>query len=188
MQTRILTRVATQPLTHNRAVHITMWVSAFTIATALSAQIRIPLPFTPVPITLQTFFVLLAGVVLGSGWGALSQGVYLAIGTFGLPVFAGGGAGIAHLTGATAGYLLACPAAAYLAGLLAGRELKRVRVYPALLIAGLLILAAGTTWIALLFDWSLDRAALAGFWPFVAGDLVKTVAAAELGLKIGRRS
>ncbi|MCK4771363.1 MAG: biotin transporter BioY [Candidatus Latescibacteria bacterium] len=187
MQTGILSRAATKPLTRSRMAEIAVWVTAFTIATALSAQVRIPLPFTPVPITLQTFFVLLAGVVLGPGWGALSMGFYLAIGTMGLPVFSGSGAGLAHLTGATAGYLLACPPAAYLAGMLAGRDLKRSRVYPAILISGLLILAAGTAWLALLLGLNPGRAAAAGFWPFIIGDLIKTAAAAELGLVIGRR-
>jgi biotin transport system substrate-specific component len=164
-----------------------MWVGAFTLATALSAQVRIPIPFTPVPVTLQTFFVLLAGVVLGPRWGALSQGLYIALGASGLPVFIGGGAGLSHLSGITAGYLLAFPVAAYLAGLLCGRELRRIRVWGALLISGLLIIAAGTGWLALLNGTGLREASLIGFWPFVAGDLIKTAAAAELGLRIGRR-
>jgi biotin transport system substrate-specific component len=180
-------RARTQPLTSSRAVEVAVWVSAFTLATALSAQVRIPLPFTPVPITLQTLFVLLAGAVIGPGWGALSMGLYLAIGAMGVPVFSGGGSGFLHLTGATTGYLLACPAAAYLAGMLSGRELLRYRLYPALLISGLFILAAGTLWLALFYRWSAATALAAGFWPFIIGDLVKTVAAAEMGMLIGRR-
>lgn len=183
----VLPRAATEPLTRSRIVERAMWITAFAIATALSAQVRIPLPFTPVPITLQTLFVLLAGAVLGPGRGALSMGLYLAIGTMGLPVFSGGGSGIAHLTGATAGYLLACPPAAYLAGMLAGGELKRSRLYPSLLISGLFILLVGTSWLALLLNWSVGTAAAAGFWPFLVGDLIKTAVAAELGLVIGRR-
>ena len=188
MRSGVFTRAANEPLTRSRTVETAVWVAAFALATALSAQVRIPLPDTPVPITLQTFFVLLAGAVLGPGWGAFSMGLYLVIGTMGLPVFTGGGSGIAHLTGATAGYLLACPPAAYLAGMLTGGTQKRSRLYPALLVSGLFILAAGTSWLALLLDLNLGAAAAAGFWPFLAGDLVKTAAAAELGLVIGRRS
>ena len=188
MQTANLARAASEPLTRNRAIEIALWVTAFTIATALSAQVRIPLPFTPVPLTLQTFFVLLAGVVLGPGWGTLSIGLYVAVGAMGIPVFSGGGAGLAHLSGATAGYLLACPLAAYLAGVLSGSHLKRLRVYAALLASGLFILVAGTIWLSLLMDLSLIEAAAAGFWPFIIGDLVKTAASAEIGMIIGRRS
>lgn len=188
MQTGILTHASTRPLVRSRSLQIAMWVSAFTIATALSAQVRIPLPFTPVPLTLQTFFVLLAGVVLGPGWGALSQGLYLAIGAAGLPVFQGGGAGLTCLSGITAGYLLSFPVAAYLAGMVIGSSLKRLRVYSALLVSGLFILAAGTAWLAFLRGTSLWQEAQFGFWPFIAGDLIKTAAAAELGLRIGRRS
>jgi biotin transport system substrate-specific component len=187
MQTANLARAATEPLVRNRAIEIAMWVTAFTVATALSAQVRIPLPFTPVPLTLQTFFVLLAGVVIGPGWGTLSIGLYVAAGAMGFPVFSGGGAGLAHLSGATSGYLLACPLAAYLAGALSGSELRRPRVYAALLLSGLFILAAGTIWLSLLLDLSFTEALAAGFWPFIIGDLVKTVASAEIGLIIGRR-
>ena len=91
-------------------------ILAFALLTALGAFVRIPLPFTPVPVTLQTFFVLAAGIYLGSRDAALSQLGYLAIGAVGLPVFAGGGAGFGHFLGVTGGYLIAFPIAAALVG------------------------------------------------------------------------
>ena len=188
MQTGTLTDVTTRPLIKSRTLQLTMWVLAFTIATALSAQVRIPLPFTPVPVTLQTFFVLLAGIVLGPGLAALSMGLYLALGAIGMPVYMAGGFGLAYLSGITAGYLLAFPPAAYLAGMLSGHELNRRRAYGALLAAGVFIMAAGTTWMALLFRIDLLEALKIGFFPFIIGDIVKTIAAVEVGLLIGRRN
>lgn len=170
------------------ALQIALLVGVFAAATAVGAQVRIPLPYTPVPITLQTFVVLLAGTVLGAGWGAVSIGLYLVAGAVGAPVFAGGGAGMTHLTGATSGYLLALPAAAYLAGWLPGESPRRIRLYLSLLLSGLFVLSVGTLWLGLLFGRGLGSAAALGFWPFLAGDLVKTAAAAELGLRLGRRA
>jgi biotin transport system substrate-specific component len=189
MQTGTLTDIATRPLIKQRTWQLTVWILAFTIATALSANVRIPLPFTPVPVTLQTFFVLLSGLVLGPGAAAASMGLYLALGAAGLPVWTAtaGVSGIAHLSGVTAGYLLAFPAAAYLAGMLSGYRAGRKRAYIAVFTAGILILVAGTVWMALLTGTGLWQASLLGFWPFLAGDIVKTAAAVEIGLRIGRR-
>jgi biotin transport system substrate-specific component len=184
MHAGILSRAAT-PLTTTRSLRVVFWVSAFTLATALSAQVRIPLPFTPVPVTLQTFFVLLSGLVLGP-WAVLAQALYLLGGATGLPFFTGGATGLTHLTGATTGYLLAFPLAALFCGLLrrAGGFWWTGLVT---LAAALFILALGTGWLAILTGTSLPAAARLGFWPFVAGDLVKAVAAAGLGHRLGRR-
>ena len=94
-------------------------VAGFSLVIALGAQIAIPLPFTPVPVTLQTLAVLLAGCTLGKGRGALAVIVYIVEGCAGLPVFSGGTGGIVHLLGPTGGYLVGFVAAAYLVGLLA---------------------------------------------------------------------
>lgn len=186
MEGGVPARTAEQSLTGGRTFQILIRVAAFSLAMIIGAQMRIPLPFTPVPITLQTFVVLCAGLVLGAGWGAVSAGLYLVLGAVGAPVFSAGGAGLVHLTGATAGYLLALPAAAYLAGWLSGSEMRRRKVYPAFFLAGLLILFIGTSWLALLFGRGVTEAAAIGFWPFLVGDVVKTVAAAEIGMRIGR--
>src|SRR5512134_3914103 len=92
---------------------------------AALAQVKVPLPFTPVPLTGQTFAVLLAGAVLGSKRSAASMLLYIALGAFGLPVFAGGASGLAYLSGATLGYLVGFVLAAFVVGLLAERGFER---------------------------------------------------------------
>ena len=96
--------------------------SLFTALMILGAYIRIPIG--PVPVTLSSFFVLLAGVILGSGWGTASVGIYLLLGALGLPVFTAGG-GLALFAGPTGGYLLGFLPAAFLAGFIRERENHR---------------------------------------------------------------
>lgn len=152
-----------------------LWIISFSLLTALLAQVAVPLPFTPVPLTGQTFAVLLSGAVLGSRRGFLSQLLYLAQGAAGLPVFAGGAFSVAYLLGPTGGYLLSFPLAAGLIGLLvergAGRHVGRLAA--ALLLADLLILALGTCWLMVLFGNSLRKAVMMGIYPFIAGDILK---------------
>src|SRR3989338_3067524 len=93
-----------------------VFAALFAAFTAAVAWFRIPLPFTPVPITLQTLAVLLSGAMLGPYYGALSMIIYLALGAIGLPVFAGGSSGIGALLGPTGGYLLSYPIAAFVIG------------------------------------------------------------------------
>ena len=99
-------------------------VLLFTLLTTLGAIVRIPLPNTPVPLTLQTVFVVLSGVALGARLGLASQLLYVALGTAGMPIFANGGSGIAYVTGPTAGYLLGFHAARMLR--LSGRDCRTV--------------------------------------------------------------
>lgn len=186
MQRGIAVRTALRPLTRSRSVDIVFWTLAFTAATALSAQVRFPLPFTPVPLTLQTFFVLLAGVTLGSAWGAASMGLYLVLGSIGLPIFTGTGVGLAHLAGPTGGYLLAFPLAAYLAGWIAGRDRGVLRVFGALLAGEVTILGAGTLWLILLTGSSPAYASAIGLLPFLAGDGLKLIAAGLTARRTGR--
>ena len=144
---------------------------------AAFAQIEIPLQ--PVPITGQTFAVLLVGAALGSRRGAASLALYLAEGALGLPFFAGGAHGLGILTGATAGYLVGFIAAAYVIGLLAERGLERnvrTSLLP-FLVGTLVIYAFGVTWLAILLG-SLSKAIAAGLLPFLIGDAIKLVAAA----------
>ena len=144
----------------------------------LLAQVRIPLPFTPVPITGQTFGVLLVGASLGASRGAASLLLYLALGLIGLPVFTNGGQGLSHLAGPTGGYLLGFIAAAYLTGLLAERGLERrwQTALPAFLAGQALIYLFGVAWLAL---YTGPEAALAlGLLPFLPGDAIKLVLAA----------
>jgi biotin transport system substrate-specific component len=155
----------------------TVGVVAFALATAFGAQVAIPLPGTPVPITLQTLFVVLAGVVLGPRLGALAVAGYVLLGAAGAPVFAGGGAGLPWLLGPTGGYLLAAPAAAFIAGWVAGPGRSAPRTLTGLACGVLTMYAGGVSWLYLLTGESLTGLLALGVFPFVAGDAVKVLAA-----------
>jgi biotin transport system substrate-specific component len=162
------------------------------LAIAACAQIAIPLPFTPVPITGQTFMVLLLGIIYGSRLGAATAALYLAEGALGLPFFAGGNSGISIFGGATGGYLIGFVIAAYVVGLLAERKWDRklFTAGAAMFLSSLIVLSFGTLWLSMFVG--LKQAFLLGFLPFIPGDIVKTVLAAStlpLGWKyLGKRS
>ena len=145
---------------------------------AALAQIEIVLPFTPVPITGQTFGVLLIGAVLGSTRGAASILLYITEAALGLPFFAGGASGLRVLTGATAGYLVGFIVAAYAVGWLAERGLERsLRTSIIPFLAGTLIIyAGGVAWLSVVLG-SFSKAVALGLLPFLAGDVVKLIAA-----------
>ena len=154
-------------------------VVAFSLFVALAAQVAVPLPWTPVPLTAQTFAVLLTGALLGSRLGALALVAYLAEGASGLPFFQGGTGGLAPLFGLTAGYLFAFPAAAFVTGYLAERGWDR-RYLPAaaaMALGSLVILAGGWAWLALSLRNGVEALRL-GVAPFLVGDLVKIALAA----------
>jgi biotin transport system substrate-specific component len=148
------------------------------ILTALFARIAVPLPFSPVPVTGQTFAVLLIGAALGSKRGALSMLVYLAEGIAGLPVFAGGSAGPSALLGPSGGYLIGFVAAAYITGWLAERGWDRSvpRSLGAMLIGNAAIYAVGLPFLARFVG--LEKVFALGLLPFVPGDIFKLVLAA----------
>jgi biotin transport system substrate-specific component len=153
-------------------------IVAGALLVALMAQVRIPLPFTPVPLTGQTFAVLLVGAALGARRGAASLSLYTLVGALGLPVFAGGAAGAAYAFGPTGGYLLGFIAAAYVTGLLAERGLERsLRTSLLPFLAGTLIIyALGASWLAVFVG---PEAAIAkGILPFLPGDVIKLALAA----------
>ena len=159
---------------------VALGVVGFTAALAAASQIAIPLPGTPVPITLQPLLVVLAGMMLGPIAGATSMVLYLIVGALGVPVFAPMGApGALRLIGPTGGYLLAYPVAAYVAGLLA----LRARSFGARALAagaGVLVLYLGGLAQLAVLTGSLTRAALLGVVPFVALDAVKSLIAAAV--------
>jgi len=153
-------------------------VFAASLLTGLAAQVAIPLPFTPVPVTGQTFAVLLTGAALGARRGFLAQALYLAQGVSGLPVFAGGAAGAALLAGPTGGYLAAFPLAAAVTGLLAERAWDRrfLTMLGVMLLGSTVIFAFGALGLTRFFPPSQVLAV--GVLPFVPGDLVKSALAA----------
>ncbi len=161
-----------------------------TLLTAAAAQVSIPLPFTPVPFTLQPMIVLLGGAVLGARLGAASQLLYLAAGLAGLPVFAASPLlppGVARLLGPTGGYLLAYPFAAALTGLLAERGLDRryFGAVTAMALGLVVIFAGGVAWLAVVQNplksaVGLDTALRTGFYPFIPADVFKVFIAAAV--------
>ncbi len=154
-------------------------ILAGSLFVAILAQISIPLPFSPVPITGQTFAVLLVGAVLGSRRGLASMVLYLMEGALGLPFFAGGSGGVHVLFGATAGYLAGFLAAAFLTGWLAEHGWdRRFRSSILIFIGGnLIIYVFGVAWLAIVLG-SLQKAILAGLLPFLIGDALKLLGAA----------
>jgi biotin transport system substrate-specific component len=164
-------------------------MAGFSLLTAVSARFAMPLPFTPVPLTGQTFAVLLTGALLGGwrGWGAML--IYLVEGLAGLPVFAGNAPvhpGLGPLLGPTGGYLFAFPLAALIVGLLAERGWDRTpaRALAAMAIGSLVIYALGAGWLSLFYG---PLAAIEkGILPFLPGDALKAALAASL-LPLGWR-
>lgn len=147
--------------------------------TAVGASIQIPLG--PVPMVLQNLFVLLAGLLLGSRWGAASMGIYLLVGAIGLPVFAGAKGGLAHFMGPTGGYLLGFVASAFLTGLIAQGPLNRTWKDVAAVMAGsIMIYALGVPWLKAVTGMAWSKALFVGMVPFLPGDVVKAVSAVVL--------
>ena len=145
----------------------------------IAAQIAIPLPFTPVPLTLQTFAVLLAGAALGSLRGVASMGLYALMGVVGVPWFAEGSSGFST---ASFGYILGFILAAFIVGRLAERGASTTPTHSAALmvIGNLAIYAVGVTWLKFAIDSSWATALSLGVVPFLIGDAIKIALAAGL--------
>jgi len=156
------------------------------VLTIVAAQVSIPLPFTPVPFTLQPMVVLLAGAALGPRLGMTSQLLYLALGLAGLPVFAASPVlpqGFARLIGPTGGYLMSYPFAAFVAGYFAQRGFDRRYLTSVLaMAAGLsVVFAFGVAWLAFgLPHVGLSAAIASGLVPFIPADIIKVMIAATI--------
>lgn len=138
---------------------------------AASAQVAVPLPGSPVPVTLQTLALLLVGIGLGARRGALALALYVAEGLAGLPVFAGGAAGPGVLLGPTGGYLLAFPAAAFVAGALASPRSGVARLATASLASHAVVFAGGLALLARIVP--PEGLLAAGLLPFLPGEAMK---------------
>jgi len=161
-----------------------VYASMFGALTAIGSLIVIPLQ--PLPITLQTLFTGLAGILLGGYTGALSQIVYVILGVIGLPVFAGGKAGLGTLMGPSGGYLIGFIVAAYIIGKLveARKEPGLVWIGLSLVIGNLVIYTLGVAQLSLAAHLSISKALLVGVVPFLVGDLLKLVTATLIALKL----
>jgi biotin transport system substrate-specific component len=163
-------------------------VGIFITLTSLSAFVRIPLPFTPVPLTLQTFFVLLSGALLGRKLGVVTQVAYMFLGLTGQQVFTGSGSGSLYLLGPTGGYIVGFVLASFFAGsFLIKDKLNLVVVFMKLLAADFIILFSGTLWLKVSLSCPLSKALLLGFLPFVLGDILKVALATVVYNKIRAR-
>jgi len=163
-------------------------VLTFVIFTSLGAFVRIPLPFTPVPITLQTFFVLLSGAFLGSNLGAITQAGYLFLGLAGLPIFTGAGSGLFYFLGPTGGYLLGFVLASFFIGrLLKYTQDNLFSIFILFCLADFILLFSGLLWLKVLFAYSWMKLFCIGFIPFLPGDVLKALAASVLYLKLKTR-
>lgn len=155
-------------------------IVAGSLVVAALARLAYVLPFTPVPVTGLTLGVLLVGAALGSRRGAAALTLYLAQGAAGLPVFAGGGTGVAWLLGPTAGYLWSAPLAAWVVGRLAEKRWDRTpsTAFLAMLAGNAAIYAVALPWLGLFVG--PGEMVQAGLLPFIVGDLVKAALATAL--------
>ncbi|MEN8041397.1 MAG: biotin transporter BioY [Actinomycetota bacterium] len=177
MQTTYPSRTISDVFVSRRATTTVALMIGFALVTALAAQLRIHIPGTPVPITGQTFAVLISGAALGARAGAGSQVIYWLMGAIGLPVFAQASGGWAAATGATFGYLVGFVVAAAVVGYLAefGRDRSVRTAIPSFLVGNAIIYAFGLPWLlyALPSINSVGTAIAAGLTPFLVGDLIK---------------
>ncbi len=146
--------------------------AAAALATAFATHLRIPLPFSPVPVTGQTMTVLIAGALLGPVAGPLSQGLFLALGATGLTAFAGGA-----LTGLTGGYLIGFVFAARLVGMVTARTRSLTAVGLAMAGGSAVILVSGAAWLCIMQGLSVSQAVGVGVLPFIPGDILKVFGA-----------
>ncbi len=161
-------------------VRTAIGIVGFAVALAAASQIAIPIPGTPVPITLTPLIVVLAGLWLGPLAGAASMTLFLLAGAVGLPVFTPIGLpGLARLVGPTGGYLLAYPAAAFVAGWL-GLRASGLTMRTLAAFAGMLVIYAGGIAQIAILTGSISQAVVLGALPFIALDAVKAIVAAAI--------
>jgi biotin transport system substrate-specific component len=160
-------------------------IAVGTLAVAVAAQVAVPVPLSPVPMTLQPLAVLAVGGLLGVAGGVSALVAYLALGALGFPVFAGGAGGALHLIGPTGGYLLAFPVAAGVTGALASRG-GVLRTLVACALGMAVIHGGGVAQLAVLGG-DPTAAFRVGFMPFFTGDLLKVGLAAAVILGLGPR-
>jgi biotin transport system substrate-specific component len=157
----------------------TVLASLMAALTAVGAYIHVPLG--PIPIVLSTLFVLLSGLLLGSRWGLISMGVYLLVGVIGIPVFAGGKGGLAHLFGPTGGYLLGFVLSAWVTGFISERShgLLILEIL-AVFVGSFAIYGLGIFWLKIITQMSWFKTLMVGMIPFLIGDAIKASVALVL--------
>jgi biotin transport system substrate-specific component len=165
-------------LIKNKAENV-VFIFAFALALVLAAQAKIPLFFSPVPLTLQTFVVYLALRILKKK-AVFSVGLYLVAGIVGLPVFAGNSLGISYLAGPTGGYILGFLVACLVIPFIFTDSKSFIRNVVSFLFAGAIIYGLGLIWLVSLYRLNLGTALIAGLYPFILGEAIKITSAAYL--------
>jgi biotin transport system substrate-specific component len=156
-----------------------LFIFAFGLALALAAQAKIPLFFSPVPLTLQTFVVYLAIRILKKK-SVFSVGLYLAAGILGLPVFAGNSLGISYLAGPTGGYILGFLVACLIIPFVFIGSRSFTKNVVSFLLSAAIIYGLGLLWLVFFYKLSFTTALIAGFYPFIIGEALKITGAAYL--------
>jgi len=160
-------------------LRMTVYASLLAALTAAGAYLIIPIG--PVPISLQTLFIYLTGLLLGSRWGAASVAVYLLAGLCGLPVFAGGTGGIGRLAGPTGGYLFGYLAAVCVIGLITEKANRHwIMDVVAMTVGTFIIYTAGVVWLKTVTGMTFNKAVTVGMLPFLVGDSLKILAAVPI--------
>ena len=167
----------------------TLTAALFVLLTTAGAYLAVPVPWTPVPMTLQPLFVLLSGLVLGPSAGAASMAAYVLLGVSGVPVFAAIPAGPAALVGPTGGFILAFPLASGLCGWVAGpRDAGALRILSALVAGLLVIYLAGAAQLALLTGSAPTAVFRNAVLPFALGDAIELLVAMAIALRLRSRA
>jgi biotin transport system substrate-specific component len=152
-------------------------VTTFALLTWIGAYIYIPLHFTPIPITLQTFFVFLSGAILGKKLGAISQIVYSCMGILGMPIFAAGGFGVLYILGPTGGYILGFIASSWVIGYMIRGNNATGSIITAFITGSVVYFTLGAGWLIFGLGLSWKDAFLLGVLPFIPGCGLKIAAA-----------
>src|SRR3989338_196036 len=165
-----------------RKLKFLVFSALFAALTAAVSPIKIPLGFTPVPITLQTLVVLLSGAMLGPYYGALAMILYVVVGALGLPVFAGGGSGIGAILGPTGGYLISYFIAAVAIGkVVQMRKEQKYLDYAVAMVAGTIIIyLLGASWGMVVTGLGVTQIIIGWVLPFIIGDTIKLLIAAYI--------
>ena len=162
-------------------LRMTVYASLFAALTIIGGYLSFPIPVSPIPIVLADFFVMLAGLLLGASWGFTSIGLFVFLGIIGLPVFAGGKAGLAVFFGPTGGFLLGYLACALVVGVISGRgKPSTVKDVVALVAGNVVLYAFGVSWLKMVVSLPWEGALAVGLLPFIPGLIVKVVAASAL--------
>jgi len=184
LKTTLHTEGAVSEQSSSLIKHVGIVICA-SVVIAICARLYLPLPFTPVPLTLGNFAVLLVGLALGSRRGFAATVLYLMWGAMGLPVFSSAGpGGVAQMLGPTGGYLWAYPVMAFLAGWIAERgQPSFIRHLAAGVAAEVVLFAGGLSWLAIMTH-SWQQAAFFGLYPFFFAEVVKVMVAAAVALRL----